>query len=246
MLVLVTILMVSERSLILQERQASVRQAVETAHGVIAHFHEQASKGALTEDEAKQRAMAAVRALRYSGNEYFWINDMQPKMLMHPISTKLDGKISMATRIPRASLFVEFVDTVKKMVPVCELHVAQTGERRSGTKGFLVKGFAPLGLDCGSGVYVDTVQATFSAGWGGRGGHGGAGLGFGSDRFLDCTQHPATVGWRARIAQCHYAPHRTGDLAVDIPHSTDESSVIHGIQSMRDNVASIVTRVRQV
>ena len=79
MLALVTIVMVSERSLILQERQASVRQAVETAHGVIAHFHEQASKGALTEDEAKQRAMAAVRALRYSGNEYFWMNDMQPK-----------------------------------------------------------------------------------------------------------------------------------------------------------------------
>ena len=39
MLVLVAILMVSERGLILQERQASVRQAVETAHGVIAHFH---------------------------------------------------------------------------------------------------------------------------------------------------------------------------------------------------------------
>jgi len=52
MLVLVAILMVSERSLILQERQASVRQAVETAHGVIAHFHAQASKGAITEDEA--------------------------------------------------------------------------------------------------------------------------------------------------------------------------------------------------
>ncbi len=106
MLALVAIVMVSERSLILQERQASVRQAVETAHGVIAHFHEQASKGALTEDEAKQRAMAAVRALRYSGNEYFWINDMQPKMLMHPISSKLEGKISMATRIPQASFYL--------------------------------------------------------------------------------------------------------------------------------------------
>ena len=68
MVVLIGVFMVSERALILQERQASVRQAVETAHGVIAHFHEQASKGALTEDEAKQRAIAAVRPLRYCGN----------------------------------------------------------------------------------------------------------------------------------------------------------------------------------
>src|SRR3990167_4035064 len=92
MVVLIGVFMVSERALILQERQASVRQAVETAHGVIAHFHEQASKGDLTEDEAKQRAIAAVRPLRYSGNEYFWINDMHPKVVMHPIVPDLEGK----------------------------------------------------------------------------------------------------------------------------------------------------------
>ena len=70
MLVLAGVLMVSERSLIRQERESSVRQAVETAYGVIAHFHEQASKGAMTEDEAKQRAKETVRSLRYSDTEF--------------------------------------------------------------------------------------------------------------------------------------------------------------------------------
>ena len=85
MAVLVGILMTSERAMLLRERQDSVRQAVETAHGILVHFHEQAAKGAMPEDEAKKRAMEAIRPLRYSGSEYFWINDMHPRMVMHPI-----------------------------------------------------------------------------------------------------------------------------------------------------------------
>ncbi|MGP1685177.1 MAG: cache domain-containing protein, partial [Giesbergeria sp.] len=115
MLVLAGVLMVSERSLIRQERESSVRQAVETAYGVIAHFHEQASKGAMTEDEAKQRAKETVRSLRYSDTEYFWINDMHPTMVMHPISTKLEGQDLSGNKDPTGKfLFVEFVNTVKK------------------------------------------------------------------------------------------------------------------------------------
>ena len=40
-------------------------------------------------------AMAAVRALRairYRGEEYVWVNDMAPRMVMHPFRADLDGK----------------------------------------------------------------------------------------------------------------------------------------------------------
>ena len=82
----------SERTLVMEERQLGVRQTVETAHGIVAHFHSQVAGGKMPEDEAKQRALAALKSLRYSGNEYFWINDMTPKMVMHPIRPELDGK----------------------------------------------------------------------------------------------------------------------------------------------------------
>ena len=115
MLVLAGVLMVSERSLIRQERESSVRQAVETAYGVIAHFHEQASKGAMTEDEAKQRAKETVRSLRYSDTEYFWINDMHPKVVMHPIRPEMEGQDQSQRKDPNGKfLYVEFVEIVKK------------------------------------------------------------------------------------------------------------------------------------
>jgi len=50
-----------ERSLILGERQAAVRQTVEIAHAVIAHAHDQVQQGQLSEAEGKAKAMAALR-----------------------------------------------------------------------------------------------------------------------------------------------------------------------------------------
>lgn len=41
---LLVFFMVTERSILLKERQASVRQTVEIAHGLIVHFHDQATK----------------------------------------------------------------------------------------------------------------------------------------------------------------------------------------------------------
>ena len=57
-------------------------------------------KGKMSEEDAKQGAMAALRDLRYSGAEYFWINDMQPKMVMHPIRPELEGKDLSGSKDP--------------------------------------------------------------------------------------------------------------------------------------------------
>ncbi|MEE8614621.1 MAG: cache domain-containing protein, partial [Roseateles sp.] len=93
-------LLYSERTLIMGERQQAVRQAVEVAHGLVTHFHGQVATGKLAEDDAKKAALAAVKALRYSGSEYFWINDMTPVMVMHPMKPELEGKTLVNTKDP--------------------------------------------------------------------------------------------------------------------------------------------------
>ncbi len=251
MLALVAILMVSERSLILQERQASVRQAVETAHGVIAHYHAQATKGTITDDEAKQRAMAAVRALRYNGNEYFWINDMHPKVVMHPIVPDMEGKDQSQRKDSTGKyLFMEFVKVVQKDgAGFVDYLWPKPGSDVPVEKAAFVKGFAPWGWIVGSGVYVDTVQATFFSRLG-RLGEAGAvtlllALGLGMIGFWIARSILRQLGGEPALLNAITRSIAQGDLAVDIPPSTNESSVIHGIQTMRDNVASIVMRVRQ-
>src|SRR3990167_6714423 len=248
MVVLIGVFMVSERALILQERQASVRQAVETAHGVIAHFHEQASKGALTEDEAKQRAIAAVRPLRYSGNEYFWINDMHPKVVMHPIVPDLEGKDQSQRKDPTGKyLYVEFVKVVQKEgAGFVDYLWPKPGGDVPVEKAAYVKGFAPWGWIVGSGVYVDTVQSTFL------------------QRLMQAAIVTGVLAValllisfvlaRSIVRQLGADPellngitHRIaqGDLAVEIPQAPDEHSVLHGILAMRASVVETVSRVRQ-
>ena len=59
------------------------------------HLKKQLAKGGgdlleLTR-QAQERAMEAVRSLRFGDKGYFWINDTRPYMLMHPILPHLEG-----------------------------------------------------------------------------------------------------------------------------------------------------------
>ena len=49
-------------------------------------------KGELDEASAKAEALALIKGLRYGADDYFWINDSHPTMVMHPMKPELDGK----------------------------------------------------------------------------------------------------------------------------------------------------------
>ena len=53
-------LSISERNLLIEERQAGVRQTVEIAHGLLRQFHAQAQKGEISTEQAQQHAMQAI------------------------------------------------------------------------------------------------------------------------------------------------------------------------------------------
>ena len=91
----------------------AARRGSPTAILVWAHGLETA--GQMPRQQAQQLAMRAVAALRYDGREYFWINDMQPRMVMHPIKPELDGKDLSQSKDPNGfALFNAFVDTVRR------------------------------------------------------------------------------------------------------------------------------------
>ena len=82
----------SEADLALQARLNATRQHVEVVHGLLAWAQAQEAGGRLTREQAQQMALRAVAALRYDGSGHFWISDMQPRMLMHPLKPELDGQ----------------------------------------------------------------------------------------------------------------------------------------------------------
>ena len=159
LLVVVVTLMFSERTLLMAERSNNLKGMVDIATGIASHYHDLAKNQDLPEEVAKERALKAIGKLRYGEGEYFWVNDMQVHMLMHPIRPELDGKDLSGTTDPTGKhLFVSFVDTVKKDGQgFVEYLWPKPGHDQPVAKVSYVKGYAPWGWVVGSGVYVDAV-----------------------------------------------------------------------------------------
>ncbi|GAB4355355.1 MAG: methyl-accepting chemotaxis protein [Gammaproteobacteria bacterium] len=148
----------------LKDRQTAVRQAVEVAHGVLAHFQRLQTDGSLSREAAQNAAIEAVRELRYSGQEYFWINDMDAVVRMHPIKPELEGKDLSGLKDKNGKqIFTAFVDTVRKSgAGYVDYLWPKPGSEEPVPKISYVKGFAPWSWIIGSGVYVDDLDEVFT------------------------------------------------------------------------------------
>lgn len=77
---------------LLDDRKVKTRHVVESAYSILEYFNDQAVSGLISQEVAQQSAKKTIESLRYEEKDYFWINDMQPVMVMHPIKPELNGK----------------------------------------------------------------------------------------------------------------------------------------------------------
>jgi methyl-accepting chemotaxis protein len=163
MLVMAPIALSTMKSQMLSDRQAKTRQMIDVGYGILAHYHQLESDGKLAHEAAQAAAMSEIKSLRYDKNEYFWINDMTPKMVMHPIKPELDGKFLGEMKDPTGNLlFNGFVDVVKKQGEGFYSYLwPKPGFDQPVSKISYVKGFAPWGWIIGTGIYLDDVDAVF-------------------------------------------------------------------------------------
>ena len=149
----------------LAARQDSVRQHVEVAHGVIAWAHAKEAAGELPREQAQRLAREAVGKMRYDTREYFWINDMHPRVVMHPIKPELDGQDVGAMKDPNGlAVFGAFVDRVRREGQgFVAYQWPRQGSEAPVDKLSYVKGFAPWGWVVGSGIYIDDLRSAANA-----------------------------------------------------------------------------------
>ncbi len=117
----------------------------------------------LSIEEKQQQAMDFVRNYRWGmdGNNYFWVNDLQGRMLMHPINQQLEGNIVTGLRDAEGKLiFVEFIAVCLELGGgfVNYLWPDPTGEAPV-PKTSLVRLFEPFGWVVGTGLYMETIEA---------------------------------------------------------------------------------------
>ncbi|SNB47072.1 methyl-accepting chemotaxis protein [Geobacter sp. DSM 9736] len=146
---------------LMEEKKQATQQVVEVAYHIIQDYGEKVKTGVLTLEQAQQAAAADIKDLRYKRNEYFWINDLAPRMIMHPTKPELDGKDLNTNKDPQGKyLFREFVKVCEaKGEGFVDYMWPKPGENAPVDKISYVKLYRPWGWIIGSGIYVDDVHA---------------------------------------------------------------------------------------
>lgn len=240
---------VTEKNLILKEHQLGIQHNVEVANSLVEHYQKQVTESKMSEADAKQAALAAVKALRFGENGYMWINDTQPKMLMHPILPAMEGQdLSEKKDSKGKALYIEMRDIAKSKgagfvsfmwpkpnssVPVEKLAYAKLNPQWSW-------------IIC-SGVYLDSIDAIiyqrtiqiliivslFSL----------LLFAFGLIIARGLTKQ---LGCEPQYAMDITSAIAAGDLTVHIELDTkNQSSLLYSIFSMRNSLRDIIREVRK-
>lgn len=158
-----SMILLEYRTSLLESRGQQTQVLVESTHSLLQNYYQRAQSGEMTHDEARTKALKAISKLRYDKSNYFWVNDYQARMIMHPIKPALDGKDLSAFEDPNGKLiFTDMADVVKEsgqgFVPY---FWPKPGAEYPVAKISFVKGFEPWQLIVGSGIYIDDVDSEF-------------------------------------------------------------------------------------
>jgi len=150
------------RGLIMAEKQYAAKQLVQQATSMLVSFQKQIDDGTLTKEDAQQKAANRISSIRYeNGSNYLWINDMAPKMVMHPLKPELNGKDLSGNKDPNGkALFVEMVAVCKeKGSGFVEYAWPKAANSKPVPKLSYVELYQPWGWVVGTGIYIDNVDA---------------------------------------------------------------------------------------
>ncbi len=144
-------------------KQQAVKQQVDSAYSLIEHYYQLSQQG-MVAAEAQTQAKEAIRELRYSGNEYFWINDSAPIVIAHGAKSELEGKnVNDIQDANGLYLFREIVKAAKSKPEGNYVHYywPKAGSSDPVSKVSYVKQFKPWDWIVGTGVYTDDIMTSF-------------------------------------------------------------------------------------
>jgi len=144
---------------LMDEKMNATKGVVEVAYSVLQSNLSDVKTGKRTLLQAQADAQKQIGELKYQGNEYFWISDLETKILVHP-KAELIGKTQIENKDPNGKrLFVECVNVCKdKGEGVVSYMWAKPGSTVPVPKITYVKLMKEWGWVVGSGIYVDDIK----------------------------------------------------------------------------------------
>jgi methyl-accepting chemotaxis protein len=162
-------------------KKSHLKSQVQTAMSALGKFLEDANSTELTGlrgevqeelmqamlEEKKERVTDLIQRLRYGpeNKDYFWINDMDAKMVMHPYKPELNGKALSDFKDSNGKrIFIEFVKVCReKGEGFVDYSWPKYGSDKPQPKISYVKLFKEWNWVIGTGAYVDDIDAMVDA-----------------------------------------------------------------------------------
>ncbi|WP_022851569.1 methyl-accepting chemotaxis protein [Limisalsivibrio acetivorans] len=138
-----------------------LKRQAETFHQYMLKYHRNLTEGNayISEFEAASALKKLVKAYRYNnGVGYYWINDFDNKMVMHPIKPSLDGETFVnSEKVPFVELATEALKGGKKEAYITyEFLNPKSGEYEKKISYVFV--FEPFNWIVGTGDYISNIN----------------------------------------------------------------------------------------
>jgi methyl-accepting chemotaxis protein len=161
----------SFRNELISQKKEYLKSQVQTTMSVLEKAYKDAQdpeklKGVyeqgITLEEKQKKAAELIGSIKYGpdNKDYFWINDMHPRMVIHPYQPELNGKDLSENKDPNGKrLFVEFVNVCReKGQGFVDYYWPKYGADKPQPKLSFVMSFKPWNWVVGTGLYIDDIE----------------------------------------------------------------------------------------
>ncbi|MCX7875999.1 MAG: cache domain-containing protein [Melioribacteraceae bacterium] len=154
-------------NIILDRKREMIKELTISTISMIEKWYSLEKEGKISKEDAQKNAKEFVRNSRYGTDlkDYFWITDMQPKMIVHPYRIELEGKSLKKFEDSKGKyLFVEMKNIVEKYNEgfVDYMWQWKDDSTKIVPKLSYVKKFEPWDWIIGTGIYIEDVKYEIS------------------------------------------------------------------------------------
>jgi methyl-accepting chemotaxis protein len=148
----------------MDERVSKLHAVVDLVHGAATGLDAREKSGEFGHDEALKRFRDAVHTMRFEGNNYIFVHDLNGINLAHGADPQEEGTDRSQNKDSAGTLYVQDMIKVARSA-AGEGIVQYVYPRASGGKPLpkigYIKQFGPWNALIGAGVYVDDIDAAF-------------------------------------------------------------------------------------
>lgn len=152
----------SLKEAMLQERLVKIEDISNTARNIAARYHEMEKAGTLTPEEAQQRAIEAISAMRFEdGKNYLFVFDNQSVTISHAKASLIGKDLSGLKDTNGVQIIPELVKLADAGGGSLQYLWPRAGSDIPIEKWGYAVGFGPWKWMIGTGVYIDDLEAAF-------------------------------------------------------------------------------------